>query len=35
MALVPFLEREQISNGQHYDTAEKVVGVAATAAVSQ
>jgi alkylhydroperoxidase family enzyme len=26
MALVPFLDREQISNGQHYDTAEKVVG---------
>jgi alkylhydroperoxidase family enzyme len=26
MALVPFLEREHISNGQYYDTAERVVG---------
>jgi len=26
MALVPFLERDQIPNGQQYDTAQKVVG---------
>jgi alkylhydroperoxidase family enzyme len=26
MALVPFLERDEIPNGQEYDTAQKVVG---------
>jgi len=26
MALVPFLERDGIPNGQYYDTAQKVVG---------